>query len=55
MKTPDEALCDFYAANGISGKKKRSYKGLKHIASKRIELESPGCSGFDANSMIFKT
>ena len=32
------------------------YKGCVHMytTSKQIELESPGCSGFEANSQNFK-
>ena len=32
------------------------YKGCVHMytTSKRIELESPGCSGFEANLQNFK-
>ena len=36
---------------------KQVYKGCVHMytTSKRIELESPGCSGFEANLQNFKT
>ena len=35
--------------------KEKSYKMFVSITSKRIEVESPDCSAFEANSINFET